>query len=59
MTLQIARVLGKKSSEARDILGFIGSQFVADRNNIAVLVREVSADTVVAGKPPLPPAVAP
>ena len=36
---QVARIIGKKSKEAVDILGYVGPQFIVDRNNIALLVR--------------------
>lgn len=39
--VQIAKIAGKRSSEAQDLLGFIGSQFVVDRNNVAMLVRDM------------------
>ncbi len=37
--VQVARIVGKKSKEVVDILGYVGPQFVVDRNNTALLVR--------------------
>ena len=69
MAGQLSKIIGKKSKEARDVLGYVGPQFVVDRNNIAVLVRALvggdaasagagaSAGTTAAAAAAAPPAV--
>ncbi len=37
---QLEKIGGKSSKDSGELLGYVGPQYVVDRNNIAMLVRE-------------------